>query len=80
MLVYDERAFRERFRMSRNLCTRIVREVTDHSRFFQQTPSCASILNISPLMKYNEVNPDALDEYLQIGATTSCECLQKFCE
>nr|GEX83128.1 protein ALP1-like [Tanacetum cinerariifolium] len=37
---YDEATFRERFRMSRRLFTKIVREVTDASHFFQQRDDC----------------------------------------
>ncbi|GKB79096.1 hypothetical protein Tco_0945991 [Tanacetum coccineum] len=33
---YDEATFRERFRMSRRLFTKIVQEVTDASQFFQE--------------------------------------------
>ncbi|GJR76394.1 ALP1-like protein [Tanacetum coccineum] len=70
---YDEATFRERFRMSRRLFTKIVREVTDASRFFQQRDDCAGHRGISALMKctsairqlaYGCVH-DSLDEYLQ---------------
>ena len=48
---YDDEAFHNLFRMSRRLFTRIVREVTDHSPYFQQTPSCTGLMGISPLMQ-----------------------------
>ncbi|GJZ02640.1 ALP1-like protein [Tanacetum coccineum] len=76
---YDEATFRERFRMSRRLFTKIVREVTDAFRFFQQRDDCVGHHGISTLMKctfairhlaYGCV-PDSLDEYLQMGATTA---------
>nr|GEX65549.1 hypothetical protein [Tanacetum cinerariifolium] len=76
---YDEATFRERFRMSRRLFTKIVREVTDASHFFQQRDDCTRQRGISSLMKctfairqltYGSV-PDSLDEYLQMGATTA---------
>ncbi|GJX39881.1 ALP1-like protein [Tanacetum coccineum] len=76
---YDEVTFRERFRMSRRLFTKIVREVTDASHFFQQRDDCMGHRGISSLMKctsairqmvYGSV-PDSLDEYLQMGATTA---------
>nr|GEY36053.1 putative nuclease HARBI1 [Tanacetum cinerariifolium] len=85
---YDEATFLTRFRMSRTLFTDIVRKITDYSPFFQQTNDCAGRLGISSLMKctfairqmaYGAV-PDALDEYLQIGATTAPKSLQLFCK
>ncbi|GJT45707.1 retrovirus-related pol polyprotein from transposon TNT 1-94 [Tanacetum coccineum] len=48
---YDEATFRERFRMSRRLFTKIVREVTDASQFFQERYDCRGQRSISALMK-----------------------------
>ncbi|GJV51397.1 ALP1-like protein [Tanacetum coccineum] len=85
---YDEPTFRERFRMSRRLFTKIVREVTDASPFFQQTNDCTRKVGISALMKctfairqmaYGAV-PDSLDEYLQMGGTTARDSLRIFCK
>ncbi|GJU46263.1 ALP1-like protein [Tanacetum coccineum] len=85
---YDEATFRERFRMSRRLFTKIVREVTDASHFSQQRDDCTGQRGISSLMKctyairqlaYGSV-PDSLDEYLQMGATTARKSLQIFCK
>ncbi|GJY63644.1 ALP1-like protein [Tanacetum coccineum] len=85
---YDEATFRERFRMSRRLFAKIVREVIDASHFFQQRDDCARHCGISALMKCTSVIrqlaygcvPDSLDEYLQIGATTARKSLQIFCK
>ncbi|GKC94769.1 hypothetical protein Tco_1160211, partial [Tanacetum coccineum] len=72
---YDEEIFRDRFIMSRRLFTKIVRDVTDASPFFQQSDDCTGKVGISSLMKctfairqmaYGAV-PDSLDEYLQMG-------------
>ncbi|GKC61834.1 ALP1-like protein [Tanacetum coccineum] len=85
---YDEATFRERFRMSRRLFTKIVREVTDASHFFQERYDCTGQRSISALMKctsairqmaYGAV-PDSLDEYLQMGATTARDSLRIFCK
>ncbi|GJR36549.1 ALP1-like protein [Tanacetum coccineum] len=74
--------------MSRRLFTKIVREVTDASPFFQQTNDCTGNVSISSLMKctstirqmaYGAV-PDNLDEYLKMGATTARKSLQMFCK
>ena len=86
--IYGDEQFHDRFWMSRRLFTRIVREITGHSSYFQQTSSCAGVLGISPLMKCTSsirqlaygVNADALEEYVQMGVSTISECLQKFCE
>ncbi|GJT06018.1 ALP1-like protein [Tanacetum coccineum] len=85
---YDESTFRERFRMSRRLFTKIVREVTDASLFFQQTNDCTRKVGISALMKCTfairqmayEAVLDSLDEYLQMGATTARDALRIFCK
>nr|GEX71292.1 reverse transcriptase domain-containing protein [Tanacetum cinerariifolium] len=75
---FDEATFRERFRMSQRLFTKIVREVTDASHFLQQRDDCTGQRGISSLMKCTSVIsqmaygavPDSLDENLQMGATT----------
>ncbi|GJX73243.1 ALP1-like protein [Tanacetum coccineum] len=85
---YDEATFRERFRMSRRLFTKIVREVTDASRFFQERYDCRGQRSISALMKCTSAVrqlaygcvPDSLDEYLQMGTTTSRDSLRIFCK
>lgn len=85
---YGDEQFHDRFRMSRILFTRIVREVTDQSSYLQQTPNCAGDLGIYPLIKITSsirqlaygVNPDMLDEYVQMSSSTVRACLYKFCE
>nr|GEX03149.1 protein ALP1-like [Tanacetum cinerariifolium] len=79
---YNEKTFRERFRMSRRLFTKIVREVTDASQWFQERYDCMGQRSISALMKctfavrqlaYGCV-PDSLDEYLQMVAFKAQFC------
>ncbi|GKB76539.1 ALP1-like protein, partial [Tanacetum coccineum] len=85
---YNEKTFRERFRMSRRLFTKIVREVTDASQFFQERYDCTGQRSISALMKCTSAVrqlaygcvPDSLDEYLQMGATTARDSLRIFCK
>ncbi|GJZ70425.1 hypothetical protein Tco_0633975 [Tanacetum coccineum] len=85
---FDEATFRDHFRMSRILFTKIIREVTDASHFFQQIDDCTGQRDISSLMKCTSVIhqlaygsvPDSLDEYLQMGATTTRKSLQMFCK
>ena len=84
---FDERTFARRFRMSRELFTRIVDEVTAYSPYFQQTLDARGIPSIHPLVKctaairqlgYAAV-PDSLDEILAVSTTTARLCLRKFC-
>nr|GEV79553.1 protein ALP1-like [Tanacetum cinerariifolium] len=85
---YDEATFRERFRMSRRLFTKIVRQVTDASQFLQERYDCRGQRSISALMKCTSAIrqlaygcvPDSLDEYLQMGTTTSRNSLRIFCK
>nr|GEV30541.1 putative nuclease HARBI1 [Tanacetum cinerariifolium] len=85
---YNEKKFRERFRMSRRLFTKIVREITDASQFFQERHDCTRQRSISALMKCTSAVrqlaygcvPDSLDEYLQMGATTAHDSLRIFCK
>ncbi|GJY47085.1 ALP1-like protein [Tanacetum coccineum] len=85
---YNKKTFRERFRMSRRLFTKIVREVTDASQFFQERYDCTGQRSISALMKCTSAVrqlaygcvPDSLDEYLQMGATTARDSLRIFCK
>ncbi|GJX75542.1 ALP1-like protein [Tanacetum coccineum] len=74
--------------MSRRLFTKIVREVTDASHFFQERYDCTGHRSISALMKYTLAVrqlaygcvPDSLDEYLLMGATTARDSLRIFCK
>ncbi|GJS41885.1 ALP1-like protein [Tanacetum coccineum] len=85
---YDQAIFRDRFRMSRRLFTKIVREVIDVSHFFQQRDDCTGKAGISSIMKCTSVIrqitygaiPGSLDEYLQMGATTARDSLRIFCK
>ncbi|GJX69291.1 ALP1-like protein [Tanacetum coccineum] len=85
---YDEATFRDRFRMSRRLFTKIVREVTDASHFFKERYDCTGHRSISALMKCTSAVrqltygcvPDSLDEYLQMYATTARDSLRIFCK
>ncbi|GJT14974.1 hypothetical protein Tco_0873680 [Tanacetum coccineum] len=77
--MFSAARFEKRFRMSRTLFTSIVEEVTIHCAYFREKEDCTGRLGIFPLMKctstirqlaYDTI-PNALDEYLQMGYTTS---------
>ncbi|GKD84892.1 WAT1-related protein isoform X1 [Tanacetum coccineum] len=66
---------------------RIVRDLSANCPYFQEGCDAVGKAGISALMKctsairqlaYAAV-PDSLDEYLQIGEKTSCDCLMHFC-
>ncbi|GKF22382.1 hypothetical protein Tco_0074704, partial [Tanacetum coccineum] len=65
--------------MSRRLFTCLVQEISDHYPYFQVRLNCSGRIGIFALVKcifvirqmaYDTV-PDALDEYLQMGAATA---------
>ncbi|GJV11461.1 hypothetical protein Tco_1353002 [Tanacetum coccineum] len=73
--------------MSRTLFTSIVEEVTIHCAYFYEKEDCTGTLGLSPLLKCAsailqlayDIILDALDEYLQMGTTTSRLYLEHFC-
>ncbi|XP_021716643.1 protein ALP1-like [Chenopodium quinoa] len=86
--VYSDKQFRCRFRMQRPLFCRIMNKVVEGDQFFQQRRNAAGRLGLSPLQKCTAAIrmlaygtcPDAVDEYLRIGETTSRLALQHFCQ
>ncbi|XP_021766272.1 uncharacterized protein LOC110730755 [Chenopodium quinoa] len=85
--VYSDKQFRRRFRMQRPLFCRIMNKVVEGDQFFQQRRNAAGRISLSPLQKCTAAIrmlaygtcPDAMDEYLRIGKTTSRLALQHFC-
>ncbi|GKA99018.1 RNA-directed DNA polymerase, eukaryota [Tanacetum coccineum] len=86
--MYDEKRFRQTFRMARPLFNQIVNAVTNHSAYFQSNPDCAGREGISPLIKCTfairqlayGVNASFLDEYMQISERWSRMSLDHFCQ
>ncbi|GKD73191.1 serine/threonine-protein kinase STY17-like protein [Tanacetum coccineum] len=80
-LMYNEKRFRQTFRMARPLFNQIVNVVTAHSAYFQCNPDCAGREGISPLIKCTSairqlayvVNASFLDEYMQISERSVME-------
>ncbi|GKD69881.1 putative nuclease HARBI1 [Tanacetum coccineum] len=72
--------------MSRTLFTRIIRELTDNSPYFQQGIDCTRKVGITPLMNCisairqseYDIVPEALDENLQMVEKTSRDSLNIF--
>ncbi|GKE10047.1 ALP1-like protein isoform X1 [Tanacetum coccineum] len=85
--MYDEKRFRQTFRMARPLFNQIVNAVTNHSAYFQSNLDCAGREGISPLIKCTsaiqlayDVNASFLDEYMQISERLSRLALDHFCQ
>ncbi|XP_022000209.1 uncharacterized protein LOC110897784 [Helianthus annuus] len=85
--LYNADIFRRRFRMSRRLFTRIADDLAGVDPFFTQRPDAWNYEGFTMLQKctaairqlaYGTV-ADALDEYLQMSARTTRECLYWFC-
>jgi len=85
---YTDEQFRRRFRMKKNVSFRIEEALMLHSPFFQKRASASYRDPISPRLKVIAAlrmlcygaSADSLDEYLQIGKTTTYTCLDSFCE
>ncbi|XP_022040718.1 uncharacterized protein LOC110943278 [Helianthus annuus] len=85
--LYNANIFRRRFRMSRWLYKRIADDLAGLDPFFTQRPDARNYEGFNTLKKciaairqlaYGTV-ADALDEYLQMSARTTRECLYRFC-
>ncbi|XP_057247413.1 uncharacterized protein LOC130589834 [Beta vulgaris subsp. vulgaris] len=80
--VYPEHIFRRRFRLGRDLFVKIVNVVEQRCDYFKQRKDVAQQLGLSPLQKCTAAirmlaygSPtDILDEYIQIGESTTIEC------
>nr|GFC91007.1 hypothetical protein [Tanacetum cinerariifolium] len=86
--MYDEKRFRQTFRMARPLFNQTVNGVTSHSAFFQSNLDYAGREGIFPLIKCTSairqlaycVNVSFLDEYMQISERSSRLALDHFCQ
>lgn len=84
---YNEELFRRRFRMSRSLFLRIVEAVKNHDGYFEQRSDAVGRLGLSTLQKVTAafrvlayaMPADAVDEYINIGESTTLECVKRFC-
>ncbi|GJX96517.1 hypothetical protein Tco_0352315 [Tanacetum coccineum] len=86
--------FRRRYRMSRELFLKIVKDISTyeadplpkHFKFFKVRPDCTGRMSLSVIMKCTAAirqlaygtTPDAFDEYLQMSERTAHDCLVYF--
>ena len=85
---YPDNLFRRRFRMNKPLFMRIVDRLSNEVQFFQQRPDALGRLGLTTLQKCTAAicvlaygtAADTVDEYLQLGETTTRSCLENFVE
>nr|KAJ0221303.1 hypothetical protein LSAT_V11C200089680 [Lactuca sativa] len=86
--LYDQSKFKDRFRISRNLFLRIVRDLENNYEFFQLRWDARGKRGFSTLQKCTTtlrqltygIVADASDEYLKMSERTGRECDYLFCE
>ncbi|KAL6841673.1 hypothetical protein ACP4OV_028502 [Aristida adscensionis] len=86
--VCDDGLFRKIFRMRRSVFLRIVHALGEWSPYFTKRTDICCRQGLSPLQKCTAAirmlmrgSPaDAVDKYIQIGASTAMECLEQFAE
>ena len=81
---YDNAMFRRWYRMQKHVFLRIVGDLSSSDNYFVQRVDAANKEGISPLAKCTTpmrmlaygVAADVVDEYIQMGGTTTLECLR----
>ncbi|CAK8531259.1 unnamed protein product [Lathyrus sativus] len=84
--VYTEEQFRRRFCMGRHVFLHIVGALGNHDEYFQRRIDAVGRMGLSPLQKCTAAlrilaygSPaDSVDDYVQIGESTTLECLYRF--
>ncbi|XP_021754943.1 uncharacterized protein LOC110720250 [Chenopodium quinoa] len=84
--LYGDDKFRRRFRMRKPLFMKIVNQLSETDRFFQQHPDASMRLGASAMQKCTtairmlayDCAADQVDEYLKLGATTARHCITHF--
>ncbi|KAJ9555173.1 hypothetical protein OSB04_009787 [Centaurea solstitialis] len=85
---YPEKTFKRRFRMSRNLFTRIVYDLYTRYPYFQQQYDATGLPGLSTHQKCTAairqlaygITGDAWDDYVRMGESTARKCLNHFVE
>ncbi|KAJ9547313.1 hypothetical protein OSB04_019856 [Centaurea solstitialis] len=83
---YPDDMFKRRFRMRKDLFIRIVNDLSTRYTYFQQHYDAAGCPGFSPLQKCTAairqlaygITDDAFDEYVRMGDSTTCKCLNNF--
>ena len=86
--VHKAKAFRRRYRMSREVFLRILNGVRDYDDYFQAKRDCTGKLGLSSYQKCSAavrqlaygVPGDILDDYFRMSESTCVETMYRFCE
>ena len=86
--MYPPETFRRRFRMGRHGFIHIVEALSNIDPYFRQMVDAISKKGLSSLQQCTAsmhilaygASADAVDDYVQIGESTTIECLRKFVE
>ena len=84
--VYNDRLFRRRFRMRREVFLRVLNGVKDVDSYFEQKrdallqPGLSTIQKVTAAIRQMAygTGADACDEYIRIGESTAAVCLDRF--
>ena len=84
--VYNDRLFRRRFRMRREVFLRVLNGIQKHDLYFTQRMDALRQHGLSPIQKVTAairqlaygMGADACDEYIRIGESTATVCLDRF--
>ena len=84
--VYNDEQFRRRFRMHRELFSKVYDGVVAHDAYFSHKRDCTGKWGVHPLMKIIAAlrvlaygcSADSLDENLEISETTVSNCVEHF--
>lgn len=86
--VYNEKTFRRRFRMRRELFYHICDEIVQFDSYFVQKSDACGRLGCSTIQKVTaalrvlayDVSADSFDEYLKMSETVIMESIKRFCK
>ncbi|KAH7833182.1 hypothetical protein Vadar_003854 [Vaccinium darrowii] len=84
--LFNEKNFRQRFRMAKPLFERILTQLQQHDDYFVQKPDAVGAAGLSGIQKMTAalrmlaygMPADSVDEYVKIGKSTAIESLMRF--
>lgn len=85
--LFNEKIFRQRFRMAKPLFERILTQLQQHDDYFVQKSDAVGAAGLSGIQKMTAalrmlaygMPADSVDEYVKIGKSTAVESLKRFC-
>lgn len=84
---YNDKDFKQQFRLDKPIFLRVVKDLTAYYPYFVQKPDCTGKLRLSPEQKITAVLQqsgygialNATDEYCRLGETTARQNMEVFC-